>query len=226
MPLSLPILFAGPVAAMVLQSASNTSAPVELWAGHQVAFGQREIPFQGRVTTRTDTLVLARVRREDDRFVLEQTACAVRFGEVAGVRVSMDARHLPVATTSFRMRADGETFMSRSEVGWGDEDIDDDGNPGMTISVDAPVCAGDLYVKNASSTNAYGSFTADGKFVGRAKVAVSQQVLGARGKCLSVVARDSDEVVRGPFAFVPVPAGTSCASLIRSGWPIDAESEE
>jgi hypothetical protein len=38
-------------------------------------------------------------------------------------------------------------------------------------------------------------------------------------------AKDTEEVVRGPFAYVRVPDGTTCSSLIDDGWPVDAESD-
>jgi hypothetical protein len=197
-----------------------TEAP-ELWAGHQVSFGTREIPFRGEVTTRMDTLVLGRVRREGDRLVIDQEACAVRFDEVAGVRVSMDAEGLPRSRVVFAQR--DAAFLATSTIAWDDEDVDGDGHPGITIGVDAPVCSGDLYVSNHSRTRAEAAFDGD-SFRGRASVNVKQSVLGARGRCLSAVARDTDEIVSGPFAYVRVPAGSTCASLVSSGWPIDAES--
>jgi hypothetical protein len=194
-----------------------------LWAGHQVSYGEREIPFRGTVVTRVDSLVLARVKMEGSRLMISQVACAVRFDEVAGVRISMDADKLPRARMNFELQADGETFVAKSLVSWDDADIDGDGHPGMTIGVDAAACDGDLYVSNRSRTRAEGQFDPKA-FRGSAKVKVVQEVLGANGRCLGVVARDTDEVVSGPFAYVGVPLGTTCESLISSGWPIDAES--
>lgn len=193
------------------------------WAGHQVSYGSREIPFRGEVTTRVDSLVLARVKFDGNRMILVQDACAVRFAEVGGVQVHMDATALPPTRMRFDLQPDGETFTAKSLVSWGEEDVDGDGNPGMTVEVDAPVCAGDLYVSNRSRTRAEGWFDAE-HFRGNAKVKVEQEVLGAKGRCLGVVARNTAEVVSGPFAYVNVPRGTTCASLIRDGWPVDAES--
>jgi len=60
---------------------------------------------------------------------------------------------------------------------------------------------------------------------GRASVLVQQRVLGTSNACLAMGAKDSSEMVRGPFAYARVSDDATCASLIASGWPIDAESE-
>lgn len=194
-----------------------------LWAGHQVSYGSRDVPFRGEVATRMDTLVLAKVELDGRGLVIDQVACAVRFDEVAGVRVTMDATGLPRTRMLFALQTGGEVFLAKSTVAWDDEDIDGDGHPGITVEVDAPVCSGDLYVSNRSRTRAEGRFEGE-LFRGRSKVKVDQEVLGTRGRCLGVVARDITESVSGPFAYARVPKGSTCASLISSGWPIDAES--
>lgn len=194
-----------------------------LWAGHQISFGSRDVPFRGEVATRMDTLVLAKVEFDGSRLVIDQVACAVRFDEVGGVRVTMDAAGLPRTRMMFALQDGGEMFLAKSTVAWDDEDVDGDGHPGITIEVDAPVCSGDLYVSNRSRTRAEGHFEGE-LFRGRAKVKVEQEVLGTRGRCLGVVARDITETVSGPFAYARAPKGSTCASLISSGWPIDAES--
>jgi hypothetical protein len=218
---SVVALLVGHALSWVPASRTVASEPeTEWWAGHQVTLGSRDLPMRGRVTTRTETLVLARVRVGEDRIVLEETACAVWFDRVGAVSVSMDARRIPTHRASYTLR-DGE-YWSRSRAGWGDEDIDDDGNPGMTIAVDAPMCSGEIYVAHQASTRAFATRSADA-FSGRARVLIEQRVLGTSNACLGMGARDSAEVVRGPFAYVPVPDGTTCASLIDRGWPVDAE---
>jgi hypothetical protein len=211
--------------ATVLSSSQNaaTSDYPLMWAGHQISFGTRDVPFRGEVTTRTDTLVLARVKIDGSKLIVLQEACAVRFGDVGEVKVSMDASALPRSRMAFELQDDGKTFASKSQLVWGEQDLDGDGNPGVTVSVEAPVCSGDLYVSNRSRTHAQGTFSPR-RFSGTAKVKVEQQVLGTRGHCLGVVARDTTEVVAGPFAYVKVDKGTTCAELIRDGWPVDAES--
>lgn len=57
---------------------------------------------------------------------------------------------------------------------------------------------------------------------GRASVHVEQQILGAEGACLSAVAKATNEHQSGPFAYVPVPEGTTCETLFLQGWPVTA----
>lgn len=204
-----------------------------LWAGHQVAFGRREVPFKGEVTTRMDSFVLARLERDGDLVELHQTACDVRFSKVAGVVVHMSAKALPRTRMVFSLdeaagaapklgTAPGADLVGRSVVAWANEDVDDDGHPGVTVRVQAPVCSGELYVSNRSKTKATATL-APARLQGRASVHVRQTILGAEGACLSVVAKDTDEHQSGPFAYVPVPEGTTCEMLFRQGWPVLAE---
>jgi len=215
-------LVLGHALAWVAASSTPSAEPdTQWWAGHQVTFGSRDVPLRGRVTTRTETLVLAKARVGEDRLVLEETACAIRFSPVGSVSVSMDATRVPMHRALYELR-EGE-YRSRSTGGWSDEDIDDDGNPGMTIEVDAPLCSGEIYVAHTATTRAWASREGNG-LRGRARVLIEQRVLGASNTCLELGAKDTQETVRGPFAYVRVPDGSTCASLIDSGWPIDAES--
>jgi hypothetical protein len=199
-----------------------------LWAGHQVALGQRKIPFRGEVETRVDSFVLARLERHGDRVVLRQTACHVRFSAVAGVVVQLDAQALPRTRMVFSVAEGGATrrggprLVGRSVMAWASEDLDDDGHPGVTVRVRAPVCSGELYVSNRSKTKAIATLGPE-RLQGRAHVRVEQKILGAEGACLSAVAKDTDERQSGPFAYVPVPEGTTCEALLREGWPVLAE---
>lgn len=193
-----------------------------LWAGHQVTFGRREVPFKGEVETRMDSFVLARLSQDGDFIELDQTACHVRFSKVAGVTVHMNAETLPRTRFLFSTAAGPSKLEGRSIVAWSSDDIDDDGNPGATVRVQAPVCSGELYVANISRTKATASIDAE-HIRGRAKVHVKQQVLGAKGACLSAVAKDTDEHQSGPFAYVPVPEGTTCETLLEQGWPVTAK---
>ncbi len=203
-------------------AAESTTPPAERWAGHQVVFGTRDVPFKGTVRTRTDTFTLAQVRRSADGIELVETACRVLMEKVAGVEVRIDAAGLPRSTAHFSSNDDAGNFVSESELGWGEDDVDGDGNPGVTVEVDAPVCSGELYVTNRSQTNATAEFVGR-RFQGSAQVRVVQHIIDAEGACLSMVARDTDERVSGPFAYVRVPAEASCESLLRDGWPVDAE---
>ena len=207
--------------APMAQASSAGPSPVEMWAGHQITFGSRKIPFRGRVQTRTDNYVLARVDRRGEELVLTQKACRVEFKPVGGVQVRMDAQALPADRFTFEPKGRDE-LVGRSSVSWGAEDIDRDGNPGMTVVVDSSVCSGDLYVSNDSRTSARAVLARNG-LRGLANVRVRQEILGTEGMCLGMVAKDTDERVRGPFAYVEVEPDATCESLLRGGWPIDAE---
>lgn len=214
------------LALMVSYGHASNVETSEVWAGHQITYGSRKVPFRGRVQTRTDTYVLARVNRDGDKLVLRQKACSIDFKPVGGVKVRMDSSQLPSDTFRFKARPSG-SFAGFSKVAWGEEDIDRDGNPGMTVVVDSKVCSGSLYVSNDSKTQAFAEFDGSGAgFHGKARVSIKQTVLGAKGVCLRVVAKDTDEQVRGPFSYVPVPAGSTCRSLARKEWPVDAEDYE
>lgn len=205
-----------------IAAGDEATPPRELWAGHQITFGVRDIPFKGEVVTRTDTFVLARAQRSAKGIELSQFACRVLIERVAGVQVSIDHRALPSSRVTFVPSENG--FVADSEVVWGEEDIDGDGHPGMTVEVDAPVCSGEIYVDNHSTTHA--TATHDGtRLRGNANVHVIQHVLGTKGRCLAMTASDTNEHVQGPFAYVAVPSGTTCASLRRDGWPVDAETK-
>jgi hypothetical protein len=227
--LALTSVAAPRAAALHDTSAAAASTPLAdvalptLWAGHQVAFGQRAIPFKGKVQTRMDSFVLARLERHGDVVELRQTACHVRFSKVAGVTVHMNATALPRTRMVFSAADDAKRALEgRSVVAWASEDLDDDGHPGVTVRVQAPVCNGELYVANRSKTKATATIAPD-RLEGRAQVHVRQTILGAEGACLSAVAKDTDEHQSGPFAYVPVPEGTTCETLLRQGWPVTAE---
>lgn len=207
-------LFADPLAAMATQSVDG-----QVWAGHQISFGKRDVPFKGEVQTRTDTWTIAHVKHEGEKITLSQEACMVVIKPVAGVKVRMDARSLPA--NEFGFSSNGVDFKGTSEVSWSSEDVDGDGHPGMTVHVDSSVCSGDLYVANRSRTSARAEFSGDA-LRGTARVTVDQEVLGAKGACLSVVASDTHDVVTGPFAYAPVETTSTCRSLMQTGWPIDA----
>lgn len=192
-----------------------------LWAGHQVMLGRRQVPFKGEVETRMDTFVLARMDRSGDLVTLDQTACHARFSKVAGVTVHMNVQALPRTRMVFSAKAGDDTLEGRSVVAWASEDLDDDGHPGVTVHVQAPVCSGDLYVSNISKTRATGTLEPE-RLEGKAKVHVQQQILGAEGACLSAVAKSTDERQSGPFAYVPVPEDSTCETLFLQGWPVIA----
>lgn len=209
------------IALTALAAGMMSGDSTEVWAGHQVSFGTRKLPLSGTVKTRSDVWTLAKVTRGPTGLRLEQRACMVTFSPVGGVSVRMDASSLPLSVMSFSSKHG--TFEGRSAVSWGREDVDDDGNPGMTVSVDSVPCSGEVYVTNASRTTAIAAFASPSEFRGRARVDIKQAVLGASSKCLKLGAGRSSQTVGGPFSFVAVDAASSCSGLMQKGWPTDAE---
>jgi len=194
----------------------------EWWAGHQVVVGSRKIPLLGELETRSDTFVLARVVREGEAFVLEQRSCKLEIAKVAGVQVAFrDDMESP--TTRIRFRPEGGRYVAEPWLtAWAEEDVDHDGNPGATVTVDAPICNGLLYVGGRSLTRARAE-EHGGTLRGQVLVDVAQKIYGSSSTCLSLMAKDSEDEVRGTFAYAPVPAGSTCQSLLAGVWPVRAD---
>jgi hypothetical protein len=200
------------------------TAPVvtEHWAGHQVTFGTREVPVLGTLNTRLDTYVIARVRRQGDTVQIDQRACKVSYSDIGGVKVYIDANALPDSRLVFE-QVEGTPFYTMSGiVNWGEEDIDGDGNPGMSVYVDAPVCAGNLHVTNKTTTSARAFSDDGGPFYGEVTVSVRQKILGAEGRCLSAMSKDSFERSKGTFRYTKIKANETCKSLLDAAWPVSA----
>lgn len=196
----------------------------EYWAGHQVAFGKRDVPVLGELETRMDNYVIARVRRSGDEIQIDQRACKVDYADPSGVVVRVDANALPDSRLVFE-RVEGTPHYTMSgSVDWGEEDIDEDGNPGMAVYVDAPVCSGTLHVTNHTTTSARAFGDDDGgPLHGEVTISVRQKILGAEGKCLSALADDTYERSKGTFKYVKVKADDTCKSLLDAGWPVKAK---
>jgi hypothetical protein len=193
----------------------------EWWAGHQVTVGSRKIPLIGELQTRSDAFLLARVVRDGDALVLEQKSCRLDIAEVAGVQVAF-RENGESAPMQIRFRREGDRYVAEPWLtAWADEDVDRDGNPGATVTVDAPICDGLLYVGGRSLTRARGE-EADGTLRGEVLVDVAQKIYGTSGACLSMMAKDSEDKVRGTFAYARVPEGSTCASLLAGTWPVRA----
>ena len=148
-----------------------------------------------------------------------QRACDIRFAPVADVSVSMRVDGLPDSVTELS-GTEGK-LQARSRVRWGREDLDEDGHLGMTVDVDASICAGSLYV--ASDSESTGTARFGTNFIGGyVQTTIRQRILGADGMCLSAMADDTREEVAGPIAFVPVADDATCTSLLARSWPVDA----
>ncbi len=224
---------AAPLALVLLAGAAHgqaTPAPeprapeptTETWVGHQVTLGRREIPVMGTLETRTDTWVVAEVRRVDAATLeLTERACRVQIAEAAGARITMtDAtvRALPATTVRYALHPRTGLWQAGPwKAGWDRRDHDGDGHPGITITVDAPLCGGRLHVASESQSIARARWEGP-RFSGELKVKLAQTILGAEGKCLGVVSSDSDERLTGHLAYARVEPGATCEALARAGW--------
>lgn len=191
-----------------------------VWAGHHVSLGTRRVPMKGVVRTRTDAFYLGRLERAGKGWKMVQTPCDIRMAPMGGVNVSLDATALP--SSELLMFSDSEGVLhGRTVTEWDEEDLDEDSNPGLTVTVDAPVCSGSLYVANRSTTEARAHLAT--RFLGgHAEMHREERILGAKGACLSLMAESTEETIAGPFAYVPVDADATCESLLREEWPVDA----
>jgi len=212
---------------MVAPTGANAEEAAEVWAGHQVMKGARSVPLLGSVETRTDSYFLATVQRTGDgTILLEQRTCRVEIAEAAGVQVSFlpgAAPKLPPATLLWRRK--GGAWFTAFESGWGEEDADGDGNPGVTLQVKAPLCSGRIFVSSRSRTQLRGR-ERDGGLAGEARAVSDQRTLGADGVCLRTLAKDERDSVQGAFAYVPVERNATCESLLAAGaWPVRATAE-
>lgn len=197
----------------------------ELWAGHQVTVGETKVPFIGRVKTKTESYVLAKVTRQGGKIVLDQEACAVSFAKVAGVRVGMSRRTLrsiPRARIEFDKK-DGQWRAKPWVVGWTGADLDKDGQPGVSVDVKSALCSGSLHVASTSHSSAVGR-REEGGLAGDIFVRTEQDMLGADSACLRLFSKDTVDEQKGRFAYRKVRNDSTCKSLAQSGnWPVTAE---
>jgi hypothetical protein len=212
------------LAAMSGNEGEAKAVTTEHWAGHQVVYGKREVPVLGTLQTRMDTWVIARVRRTENEIQIDQRACKVNYEDVGGVKVYVDADALPDSRIIFERVEGTPHYLMSGTVNWGKEDIDGDGEPGMRVYVDAPVCSGNLHVTNKTTTSARAFGDDDGSPIyGEVTISVRQKILGADGKCLAAMAKDSFERSKGSFRYTKIKANETCQSLLDAGWPVKAK---
>ena len=186
--------------------------PAGLWAGYQEVQGFQVLPVMGKVATRSRTWLLATLApTPDGGFTLTERGCMVDFKPVLGVQVEMPAAtvaRLPTTLATFQV--EGADFVAPGwQAGWGTEDVDGDGHPGVTLSVRAPLCGGQLYVASTATTRARARMH-EGALEARIAIDVEQTMLGAEGACLREVASNETQHLTGWLRLVPVPAGTTC----------------
>ncbi len=194
----------------------------EKWIGTLAVLGSRKIPLLGTVEFRTDTHVLATATLEGPVWIVDQSTCSVVFKKVAGAKITLDETapsKMPVSHFTW-FHSDKEEWMAGPWAsGWNEDDHDGDGHPGITMHVQAPFCGGDIYVGSKASQTARGK-PGKGRVVeGSIDIHVEQNILGARGPCLRLMARDTKEWMRGKFAFVKVEDDATCDSIEEDDFP-------
>ncbi len=205
---------------------ASTSDKHEIWVGHQVVFGETVIPVLGKRETRSDNFLLAKVIRKDNSIEILQTACKVEFKEIIGTKVAIpeDALlKLPWTKIVFNRGIEVIDALKADpwQVGWGKEDIDQDGNPGLTVHVDSSLCKGQLYVSSSTNTSAFGQLI-EGGMMGKVHVRVKQKILGTNSACLKLFSSDSDETQTGAFVYQKARNNTTCKQLLSGAWPVTA----
>jgi hypothetical protein len=208
------------------QAGDGKAREGEVWAGHAIVTGKRTVPVLGKVEAKTESFVIAKVERTARGLRLEQTSCEIALSNPLGVKLSLNpdaAPKLPPVILDFVLRDDGRYYEGPSTQGWDKEDVDGDGSPGMTVNVSAPVCGGKLFVGIETTGSSRGTLFPDGTMRGEMRAKIKQTVLGTEGACLAKLAGDAEEPARGVFAYVPVEADATCATLAKGRWPIRAK---
>ncbi len=205
---------AGPVASAA--PPSTPPAVTAVWSGRQVVRGTRELPVLGEFETRTDLWVLARVTRQGDRWDVEQTACRITVAKVVGVRASFPqvaVAALPKVKFEITRWADGVLHPTPWFSGWNEADLDNDGWPGITLTVSAPLCSGRL----AIASNAYNQGEVrqanDRGLAMDIKVHVGQRTLESTGWCLKLADEQTNDAFTGEALYEPLPAGSGCEAV-------------
>lgn len=193
----------------------------ELWAGQQITDAVRKVPVLGPIHTRTTVTTLATVVHDaDGARVFIDRPCRITIDNDHGVKLHFDpaaVRSMPPVTFKFLPT---ETGFSAGpwHGGWGTADVDSDGNDGIAVRVEAPMCGGTLHIASNTESRAT-AVTSNAGLTGEIRVTIQREIVKASNPCLGLVDRHQTENVSGNFAWVPVPAGSTCESLETAGWP-------
>lgn len=221
------LLFAGLMPSQARAAVTTEWRIVERWAGHQVVSGRKDLSVLGEVETRTESFLIADVSRRGDDYRLTQYTCRVAMSPVNGVQAKIAdraVRSLPPATIEFSSRPGGQFSPSRWNTGWGVADYDRDGRQGLTVTVDAPLCGGALYISSTTQTDAQWE-AYDAGLEANLEVSVEQDILDTSNWCLDLATSDTTETVVGKVRYLPVSKESTCDRLFSSGWPVLVPTE-
>ena len=193
------------------------AAPAELWAGHQVVWGTANVPLIGERETRTDSYFLAHVERDAEGMHFIQETCRVEIAPVAGVRTFIAPETFPaLPTVPFTLKEAGGRWTGQWDAGWTEQDDDKDGEPGVTVHVQVPLCSGRVFVSSQSETHAEARFVG-ANLEGEVRVHFTQKVLGASNPCLSLTAANNQDTLHGVVRYRPIDRSDTCAAV--AAWP-------
>jgi hypothetical protein len=202
----------------VSMSVKSASYVEQTWVGHQVLQGERQFPIIGSKIAKTKNIMIAKVKIYENEIILSQNMCQVSFEKLYGVDIQMNSlstQAIPVSHTTFYHNNANLTFEANKwEVKWGNEDLDLDDNPGITIELDSTFCSGKLFTSNYSSAEAFARFDKSGDFVGSIVNEVNQKYLGADSFCLRMSAGDTHEIQKGNFKYSQVEKNITCTQAI------------
>jgi hypothetical protein len=198
----------------------------EYWAGKLTVIGYRKVPFLGKVAFRTSNHLIATVTRTDTGIALSQKVCAIDFEKVFGAKLHIDPSVPPRmhhSMPTFTLQPDGSYLADYWPSGWDTTDLDQDGRPGVSITVRAPLCGGTVYMSN-KARSLVRAVPWHGALAGAIKVEVEQKILGTRGACLYLMAKDHTQWLHGFVAYEPIDGKRECSEMTDFNWP-DYESD-
>jgi hypothetical protein len=182
------------------------------------------VPLSGQKQVHTETFVIAQVRRSGDQLNFAESVCRIEVRPVKKVTATMSPaaiQRLPAAKFTLTVQ-DGQVSGPTWSSGWGAEDVDGDGHPGVTVQIGGTFCSGALYISNQTRTSLTSGKMEDAQLSGLVSGLVRQRVLGADGLCLRTMVGDSEEIQMGTVAYARVADGTTCQSLAGKPWPVHA----
>lgn len=195
------------------------------WVGHQITRGHRKVPVLGKLATHLETYYIAKVRKKGAGFEVIQSACASSYRPIAGVKIGFHAEHTPPIRYDFMPGKQG-ALQAKAQVVWAQEDLDEDGQPGLSIDVNARICRGKLYVGNHTQIESKARWVNPWQWEGTIQTQHLMNILGSDSFCLRTFARSRKEKSQGSFRFKALSGPTTCKALLKRPWLVHAESSD
>ena len=197
------------------------ASAAERWAGHQVTVTTRHVPLLGDIVTRQDVYMIASAQRTADGFVIDEQPCAITIRSGTKVRLDFEpaaVRRIPPVHAVWRLAPDG--YRGTWPGGWDTRDVDGDGQPGLKVTVTAPLCNGTMSIATNTRFDGAAVLGPQDALQGNVSISVSRAILSVDTACLGLVPKRQEEMVRGTFTYVPVDPAATCTSWTRGAdWP-------